>query len=249
MGGVCVRTTEDEFGPPTVTRGALSGRGKGSSARAIGNEIYWGADSPMHVMLHIYDVGTSGSATKLNGILRPLGTGVFHCGVEVFGSEWSYSDTLFGGDAIFCCMPRCCPGHTYIESIPMGRTSMSEIQFLDLIHRLKKEWTSARYDILKRNCCHFSDYLCQRLGVGSIPEWSKSLADTGAAILDTSGKCTEAAKEVLGQALAAATAANTLCCSSRADADLVEIVDVCKCGPEDQKPSAPKNWSKSKLSL
>mmetsp|Transcript_119645 Transcript_119645/g.333929 ORF Transcript_119645/g.333929 Transcript_119645/m.333929 type:complete len:241 (-) Transcript_119645:110-832(-) len=240
MGGVCIRNPRgDEFGLLTE-RGELPGdRSKGSSPRSARHQA-----APAHVTLHIYNVGTSGGAKRLNGLLRKLGTGVFHCGVEVFGGEWSYSDTMSGaGDAIFCSLPRCCEGHTYSESMMMGRTWVTEQEFAELINQLKKEWTVAQYDILTRNCCHFSDHLCHRLGVGAIPEWAKSLAKTGAAILSTGDKSIQAAREAVGQAV------TIVCCSSPQDADLVEMVEVCRYDTEGGRRGARKGGSSTLIQL
>ena len=38
--------------------------------------------------------------------------------------------------------------------------------------------------MLRHNCCHFSDALCIKLGLGPIPAWVHSLADAGAALGD-----------------------------------------------------------------
>merc|ERR1719277_2901194 len=141
---------------------------------------------PVPVTLHIYNIGTSPRAHAVNAFLRTLGTGAFHCGVEVYGCEWSYSDTEDGlGDGVFASRPRCCDSHTYSESVPMGMTSMKEEDVLQLINLLKGYWPVASYDTLSHNCCHFCDELCQRLRVGPIPKWVMSLAGAGAAIAAT----------------------------------------------------------------
>lgn len=148
--------------------------------------LMWGSKTlqePAPVFLHVYDIGTSGAGRAINNLLRPLGTGIFHCGVEVYGCEWSYSDTTTGdGDGVFCSVPRCCSGYSYIESISMGSTATTEVEVLRLVDILKKDWPVNSYDILARNCCHFSDEFCQRLGAGSIPSWVTSLAGAGAAV-------------------------------------------------------------------
>merc|ERR1712060_603032 len=43
-----------------------------------------------------------------------------------------------------------------------------------------RDWPGSDYDLLRHNCCHFSDALCQALGVGPIPGWVTSLAGVGA---------------------------------------------------------------------
>jgi len=62
----------------------------------------------------------------------------------------------------------------------MRKTHMSQKDVDALIKKLMREWPGARYDILQRNCCHFSNELCKRLGVGSLPDWVTSLAGIGA---------------------------------------------------------------------
>jgi len=162
--------------------------------------------APVQVMLHVYDIGTGGGGRAINQLLRPLGTGIFHCGVEVYGQEWSYSDTTTGaGDGVFCSKPRMCTGHSYSESVTMGRTMTSESEVLQLVGMLKKDWPVSAYDLLAHNCCHFSNEFCQRLGVGSIPAWVVNLAGAGA--------CVAAAGDTTCcRTVASQVAASTPCC-------------------------------------
>eukprot|EP00420_Gonyaulax_spinifera_P020973 CAMPEP_0197917466 /NCGR_PEP_ID=MMETSP1439-20131203/83880_1 /TAXON_ID=66791 /ORGANISM="Gonyaulax spinifera, Strain CCMP409" /LENGTH=215 /DNA_ID=CAMNT_0043539543 /DNA_START=1 /DNA_END=645 /DNA_ORIENTATION=- len=183
----------------------------------------------------------------LNGLLRQLGTGVFHCGVEVFGDEWSYSDTMSGaGDGIFCSVPRFCDGHSYTESLTMGRTRVSEVEFQRLLKALKKEWTVSSYDILTQNCCHFSEHLCRRLGVGNIPDWIKNLASTGAAIVETGDASLQVAKQVAKTM--AGTTAHTMCCSPSSGTDVVEIVEVCKYSGAEDDDMSPRKVARKTIS-
>lgn len=45
------------------------------------------------------------------------------------------------------------------------------LQVLDLIHELEHEWTGPDYSLLTKNCCHFSEYLCEKLGAAPVPPW------------------------------------------------------------------------------
>mmetsp|Transcript_23668 Transcript_23668/g.51763 ORF Transcript_23668/g.51763 Transcript_23668/m.51763 type:complete len:286 (+) Transcript_23668:300-1157(+) len=159
-------------------------------SRSGDRPIKWAGHVSVPVTLHIYNLGKSSSAHVVNNLLRQLGTGAFHCGVEVFGVEWSFSDIatapgeLARGTGIFCCEPRKCEGHSFSESIPMGKTGLSETDLLKLIHSLKHQWPVYSYHTLRRNCCHFSDEFCRRLGVGGIPTWVMNLANAGAALVD-----------------------------------------------------------------
>merc|ERR1712070_1000216 len=57
-------------------------------------------------------------------------------------------------------------------------------EFRLILQQLVEDWQSKDYDILRHNCCDFSDDLCVRLGVGHIPHWVTNLADAGAALAD-----------------------------------------------------------------
>jgi len=135
---------------------------------------------PVPVSLHIYDVGLSKEVHLCNRVLKTIGTGIFHCGVEVHGSEWG-----FEAKGIFQCRPRQCRGHSYKETLPMGDTVLSHSQVLQLMTMLTKDWEGRSYDLLKHNCCHFANELCHWLGVGSVPNWVTNLAGAGAMVADT----------------------------------------------------------------
>mmetsp|Transcript_85992 Transcript_85992/g.216451 ORF Transcript_85992/g.216451 Transcript_85992/m.216451 type:complete len:239 (+) Transcript_85992:86-802(+) len=141
------------------------------------------------VLLHIYDLGTGKTGQVLNTVLRPLGTGAFHCGIEVYNLEWSYSfvtdgEQMIQGTGVFCSRPRKCSGHNYSQTVAMGSTRASEDGVLKLIRALEKEWTVDSYDLLGHNCCHFANELCIRLGVGPLPDWVTSLPRMGATLAE-----------------------------------------------------------------
>ncbi|CAJ1426667.1 unnamed protein product [Effrenium voratum] len=130
------------------------------------------------VTLHVYSVSGSETVRKVNRVLGKLRTGAFHTAVEVYGQEWSYGYTE-KGSGVFCCNPKECDAHIYLYSVPMGHTSLSQQTILALMGRLAREWQGEDYDILRCNCCHFSNELLRRLGLGSMPKQFLSLASTG----------------------------------------------------------------------
>jgi len=138
------------------------------------------------VFLHVYDVSQEESIQKLNKVLAhkhsPLKLGgVFHAGVEVNGLEWSYgfsmSETVPG---ISCSLPKQHPQHHFRQTILLRRTRLSREDVADIISKLIEEYPGDDYDVLRRNCCHFADDFCQRLGIGRIPGWVYRLARLGA---------------------------------------------------------------------
>mmetsp|Transcript_114172 Transcript_114172/g.368870 ORF Transcript_114172/g.368870 Transcript_114172/m.368870 type:complete len:254 (-) Transcript_114172:54-815(-) len=137
--------------------------------------------APEPVILQIYDVSGNPAVQRVNKLFRAVGTGAFHAGVEVYGREWSFGFTEEGA-GVFCCPPRGCGAHAYREALAMGFTNLTEEEVDELIEQLKEEWPGMDYDLLHRNCCHFSSTLCQRLGVGPVPPWVTNLAAAGATL-------------------------------------------------------------------
>merc|ERR1712039_97438 len=130
----------------------------------------------------------SQSIQATNVVLRVLGTGIFHCGVDVCRREWSYD-----ADGVYCCWPQRCKEHTFFDTVVMGHTTLTEAEVRRLLRWLEKaDWTGEAFDILEHNCCHFSDTLCRHLGVGALPEWVTNLATAGVSIRDTARSCTKA---------------------------------------------------------
>jgi len=59
----------------------------------------------------------------------------------------------------------------------MGQTSLNGTETLCVLQFLEQTFVRAGYDMLIRNCCHFSGELCDLLGVGHVPDWLTSLPD------------------------------------------------------------------------
>lgn len=136
------------------------------------------------VILNIYDLGKSDETQALNRFLKCLGTGAFHCGVEVYGREWSFRGSHRSSTGIFCCRPRGCESHTYCESVFMGETALAEHEVQSILRCMESEWIGFNYSLLRQNCCHFCQVFLKHLGVGTTPSWVTSLAEGCAAVED-----------------------------------------------------------------
>ncbi|CAE7305587.1 unnamed protein product [Symbiodinium sp. CCMP2592] len=110
----------------------------------------------------------------------------------VYGLEWSFSDIVNCTaeermrTGVFSAWPKQSPGHRYVESVSMGFTSKSEVQVLNLVAGMEAIWPVASYNVLRRNCCHFVDELCKKIGVGGIPPRLMSLAGAGVSLVEYS---------------------------------------------------------------
>lgn len=140
------------------------------------------------MQLHIYDVSQEENIQRLNRIFAhenspvKLG-GVFHAGVEVNGLEWSFGfqphETTPG---VTCALPRTHNQHHYRETVSLKSTYLTADAIALVISQLVEEYPGDDYDLLRRNCCHFADDFCHRLGVGGIPGWVHRLARVGAQV-------------------------------------------------------------------
>ncbi|CAD2097917.1 PPPDE peptidase, putative [Plasmodium vinckei brucechwatti] len=70
------------------------------------------------VYLNIYDLDPVSKV--VNSVVKSIGTGAFHAGVEVYGFEYSFGYIPGGQTGVMKTQPRYHPYHVYRESIPMG---------------------------------------------------------------------------------------------------------------------------------
>jgi hypothetical protein len=150
------------------------------------------------VRLNIYDVSQSESVQKLNSIFAhqnaPLKLlGVFHAGVEVDGLEWSFG-YIVKQTGVVCSKPREHRQHHYRQTLELRPTQLDPDKIAQIISELIEEYPGEGYDLLRRNCCHFADDFCQRLGIGNIPGWVYRLARI-AANVDTVLKKAQAIRQ------------------------------------------------------
>lgn len=134
------------------------------------------------VFVRVYDLGTT---VLTRGVLNYVAQsyGAFHTGVEVYGREWSFGMTLDDkSSGITWNPPAQHADHTFRETLSMGYTSMSPSEVFQLIESMRNEWRGCTYRLLTRNCHHFSDAFCQKLGVSTLPPWVNTLASVGAGV-------------------------------------------------------------------
>jgi len=138
------------------------------------------------VYIHVYDVSQEASIRKLNRFtankFSPVKFGgVFHAGVEVAKLEWSYGASMVESmPGIVCHEVKTHPQHRYRQTIFMGFTRMTSEEVADLIGCMVELYPGSDYELLRRNCCHFADDFCQKMGVGRIPGWIYRFARVGA---------------------------------------------------------------------
>jgi len=138
-----------------------------SIKRALSEGEISTAETSSAVHLSVYDLNEDWLHTNnLFTDLLHIG-GAFHTAVEVYGQEWSY-----GQEGVSSIRPRCHEVHVFRQSIYMGQTSKSMQEVTRLIENdVLPRWRGSDYDLLRRNCCTFADFLCRRLVQKQIPAW------------------------------------------------------------------------------
>jgi hypothetical protein len=88
--------------------------------------------------------------------------GVYHSGVELFGTEIAFGGSSNDSTGIFLCSPMhtVSPRHfgeefELLSSTCVGYTKMTPIHLTKLIDLMSPEWPGNSYNLISRNCNHF----------------------------------------------------------------------------------------------
>ncbi|KAF0484863.1 DUF862-domain-containing protein [Gigaspora margarita] len=134
-------------------------------------------DQKTPVYINVYDMLPKG---KIADIGYMFGIGVFHSGVEVYDKEYNFGGHDFDSTGVFIMRPRIGPPNlTFKESVFMGHTSLSKEEVKNVIEELSKEWSGNSYNLLTRNCNHFTSDLCNILVGKPAPNWINRAAKLG----------------------------------------------------------------------
>ncbi|KAK4403618.1 hypothetical protein Sango_0730400 [Sesamum angolense] len=76
--------------------------------------------------------------------------------------------------------------HT-VKALNLGKTSFSIYKVNQILRELSREWPGHSYDLLSKNCNHFCDEFCERLGVPKLPGWVNRFAHAGDAAAEIAG--------------------------------------------------------------
>lgn len=130
------------------------------------------------ILLHVYNI------TKHNDFI-PFGLGLYHSGVEIYGREYSFGSSC----GIFYSTPKLIisdqmnrnGAHSLRESIEMGNFNGSVKDFHEIIQDLSVTFKGSSYNVISRNCNHFSKELLGQLtkGEATMPNYINRLANTG----------------------------------------------------------------------
>jgi len=164
--------------PPALIDGSCNGADPKSPNRAPEPV----AQTLSELWLHVHDKGAL--TRRLNGsILRRANLGVFHCGVEVLGVEWSFQgfhgawdDPTISG--VVWNDPRLHPSFLYRESVPLGHTPLSREAVSKVLNQLRREWSASSYHLVSHNCLGFAEEFANALEASELlPTWVRGASD------------------------------------------------------------------------
>ncbi|KAH8551520.1 DUF862-domain-containing protein [Umbelopsis sp. PMI_123] len=129
------------------------------------------------VFVNVYDMIEPCTLTNFGYL---IGVGIFHSGVQVNGKEYCYGGHPYEFSGVFVVEPKVGPpGVLFKQSINMGYVDLDEDKIAEIIQTLSGEYAGNTYNLLNRNCNHFTAELSQRLTGKSIPGWINRAAKLG----------------------------------------------------------------------
>ncbi|KAF2266918.1 DUF862-domain-containing protein [Lojkania enalia] len=133
------------------------------------------------IIVHVYDLLPPG---KVSSILWAIGSSLLHSGVVINDKEYAYG----GHDqpratGVYWTKPGLePPGGTFKQAILHGFSFRPEEELRAIIHEVSEQFQGTSYNLLTKNCNHFTSYLCERLTGRPAPSWLNRAASIGVAL-------------------------------------------------------------------
>lgn len=129
------------------------------------------------VILNVYEPAKSQSQMP--------GFGVYHTGIEFAKQEYSFAGgpDAGSGTGVMSQVPRATPAGgdwKFMQAIELGSVTVEYKEFDRVLQELKEAFPANTYDLIHRNCNHFTTAVAKRLGVhGKYPSWINRAASWG----------------------------------------------------------------------
>ena len=144
----------------------------------MGNALdAWLPPRRYRVVINVYTLEGTGffGAAEL-----AFGGKVYHSGIEIDGAEYAFGGgtTARRATGVWSQPPRKppFPNSQFVTSLDMGESA--PVSLSELIPTVAHDpaWRRGQYNIVDKNCHHFTTEMCARLGVAAPPPWLNALA-------------------------------------------------------------------------
>lgn len=133
------------------------------------------------ILINIYDLLPPG---RISSVLWHMGTSLLHSGVVINGKEYAYGghdrrDTT----GVYWTKPRTePPGGTFRCEYLQGFTLAPQAEIDAIVREASEQFAGTAYNLLTKNCNHFTSYLCERLTGTPAPGFLNRAASIGVAL-------------------------------------------------------------------
>jgi len=133
------------------------------------------------IVINVYDLLPPG---KLASMLWTIGASLLHSGVVIDHKEYAYGGhDKRGMTGVYWTKPRTePPGGTFRCEILHGFTVSPQEEIDAIIKEASEAFQGTSYNLLNKNCNHFTSYLCQKLTGTPGPAWLNRAASIGVAL-------------------------------------------------------------------
>ncbi|KAH6880139.1 UPF0326 protein hag1 [Thelonectria olida] len=133
------------------------------------------------ITIHVYDLLPPG---RLSSVLWTVGASLLHSGVVINGKEYAYGGHENRGmTGVYWTKPKSePPGGTFRCEILHGFTLATDEEIETALKRASDEFLGTSYNLLTKNCNHFTSYLCMKLTGQPGPSWLNRAASIGVAL-------------------------------------------------------------------
>lgn len=139
------------------------------------------------IFLNVYNQGAEANSNQQvqvpTNAAAAMGLGVHHSGLEVLGREYTFAGGEFSGSGMQEQAPKSTPpGSSWIydKTIPLGRTDLTDAEVRQVLREIREQFPAKSYDLMTRNCNHFTEVLSHRLHVQkAYPGWVNRAAKWG----------------------------------------------------------------------
>lgn len=120
----------------------------------------------------------------MSTLLWTFGTSLLHSGVVIKGKEYAYGGHDHPGvSGVYWTKPRTePPGGTFKCEILHGFTLATDEEIEAAIRSASEEFQGTSYNLLTKNCNHFTSHLCKKLTGDAGPGWLNRAASIGVAM-------------------------------------------------------------------